>query len=478
MRVWTAFLALVCLVPLAAAQRTLRVPTQYQTITAAITAAKNGDTVLVAPGTYPETVDFVGKAILVTSEGGWAVTTIKPPPSLKSGAQFLKGEGRSSILEGFTITKAGDSGVRIVKSSPTVRGCRLLENSAKEYSDGMFPGMGSAWAYGGGFYCEFSTARIEGCEVIDNSASASVDQFGYYTASAGGGGLFATRSTLDVRSCLFLRNYAGAYTLSGGGGAAGGGLHLNRDDSKVVNCAVFENSVGAPGAEGGGVYAPTATRFAHGIFWGNRSWGRPVGRPPVSGGTYVNCIIRENFPTQARFGGKATYCNIEGGWSGEGNFDSDPKYRDQQRHLSHDSPCRNRGTAKISWLPATDHEGDPRISGGKPDVGLDEFFARLWWWGAPHPGHKITLVFDGDPGAEVYWIFSLGAKPTPVAIPGLEGWWALDSNAFGAVRFANLPASGRMSIPFAIAAGFPRVTVHMQALIGKQLTRVSTVTIR
>ena len=45
----------------------IHVPGDYPTIQGAIDAAFNGDAIVVAPGTYNETIDLLGKAIRIRS---------------------------------------------------------------------------------------------------------------------------------------------------------------------------------------------------------------------------------------------------------------------------------------------------------------------------------------------------------------------------------------------------------------------------
>ena len=108
----------------------LRVPSQYQTIQEGINAAIDGDTVLVAPGTYSglnnTALSFLGKRIVVTSEAGCFVTIIDCQ-GLDRGCYFQSGEDSASILEGFTIqngfapSEEAGGGILCSNASPTIR---------------------------------------------------------------------------------------------------------------------------------------------------------------------------------------------------------------------------------------------------------------------------------------------------------------------------------------------------------------------
>lgn len=135
--------ALVCTLALLAtaslAQTTIQVgPGQtYTTIQSGINAAVNGDTVLVAPGTYNENINFNGKAITVTSSGGETVTTINGgnKPGLAT-VVFANGETSASVISGFTITGGGDSiftgtsdgGIWVGGASPTIQSNTITAN--------------------------------------------------------------------------------------------------------------------------------------------------------------------------------------------------------------------------------------------------------------------------------------------------------------------------------------------------------------
>ncbi len=70
---------------------------------AAINAAVNGDEIIVAPGTYFETINFLGKAVWLHSSDGPEVTIID---AQQTGIVVTcdSGEGADTILDGFTIT--------------------------------------------------------------------------------------------------------------------------------------------------------------------------------------------------------------------------------------------------------------------------------------------------------------------------------------------------------------------------------------
>lgn len=97
---------LCCLVaiggPAAHASTTINVPADQPTIQAALDAAVAGDTVVVAPGTYVENLDFAGKDVALVTSGGAAATTLDANGS--TGVQI----GPAGSIAGFTITGASE----------------------------------------------------------------------------------------------------------------------------------------------------------------------------------------------------------------------------------------------------------------------------------------------------------------------------------------------------------------------------------
>ena len=78
----------------------------YCSIQTAIDAAVDTDEIVVAPGTYFETINFLGKAITLRSSDGPDVTTIDGTGNFHV-VQCVSGEGSETVLEGFTVTGDG-----------------------------------------------------------------------------------------------------------------------------------------------------------------------------------------------------------------------------------------------------------------------------------------------------------------------------------------------------------------------------------
>jgi len=125
---------------------TIRVPSEQPTIQAGIDASVDGDTVLVADGTYAgagnKNLDYEGRAITIVSENGPYFTTIDCEGDGR-GFYFRNAETSFSKLDGFTITNGHASlggGIRCVHSSPTIKNCILWNDTPQEvYVESGYP---------------------------------------------------------------------------------------------------------------------------------------------------------------------------------------------------------------------------------------------------------------------------------------------------------------------------------------------------
>ncbi len=116
----------------------INVPTDSATIQAGIDGASSGDTVLVAPGIYYVSLDFNGTDVVLISEAGPLLTTLRIDTSDLPIVWYHNGESLTSILSGFTLDISGAShpGVLIMNSSPRIIGNHFIELEGSPGSSG------------------------------------------------------------------------------------------------------------------------------------------------------------------------------------------------------------------------------------------------------------------------------------------------------------------------------------------------------
>jgi hypothetical protein len=393
------------------APTTFRVPTDQPTIQSAINVATDGDTALVAPGTYSENINFRGKAITVRSESGRPEDTIIDGGNADSVVIFHSGEGRYSVINGFTLQNGlsgpdnqapfEGGGVKVYGSSPTITNNHITNNHAcsgggigitagspliqlnKITSNGA---KNCAAGTGGGI----SIRGASSAEILDNVISENTSREG------GGIDLSGAGTAPIIKSNIIKGNNAdfggGIHAFSdseslivqnlitGNQADTGGGLYLdvftNGRGSILVNNTIADNNVTSNGS---GIF----TYQSRGIHLTNNII---VAKP---GQTALYCyVFSDQTPPIIRFnnifsaGGKAYGGACPDMTGTNGNISADPLFTNPTQgdyHLQQLSPSIDAGDNTAPNLPDTDLDGHPRILDGSGkgtavvDMGVYEF---------------------------------------------------------------------------------------------------------
>jgi parallel beta-helix repeat protein len=377
-----------------------RVPSQYATIQAAVNASVDGDTVLVAPGTYTQRFDYNGKSISVQSASG-AASTILDGGRGGTVVTMQSAPGKRPVLRGFTIRNGYGLGEGNGKGAAvhTGYGEAVIEqnritgnqvcfaavnavNSAATIRNNVISGntaICTGGPGGGGILLSAPGPALIANNTITGNVSAS-----------SGGGIEVAGSEAVVVS---------GNTISGNRGGSGGGIDISGSPT-VVNNIIVGNTATAYGSAiswmtsdsdrgplvvnntmAGNTGMSTvnadgfdaAARLTNNLIVG--SGPSPVVRcgdfndlnPPVI--TYNDVVSTDGGP---RYGG---ICTERTGTAG--NISAAPLWRATgDYHLAAGSPGIDAGTG--TGAPATDVDGDARPLDGNGDgtavldMGADE----------------------------------------------------------------------------------------------------------
>lgn len=324
----------------------INVPANQPTIQAGINASANGDTVLVQPDSYIENINFNGKNItvaslfLTTQDTSFISQTIIDGNQDGSVVTLESGENSTAILSGFTITNGytgHGGGILCNSASPKLENL-LIYNNYGSYGGGIqFNNSNSILinssvnnnnaAAGGAIICWFGSDIVLMNVIINNNIS-----------NDDGGGLNIIESYINLTKVRITNNTAND---------KGGGLTIHSSVATLNKVTISNNSA----YYGGGIYDFESTNdLLNCVLWNNEA--DDVNE--IYGSASVN------------------YSDIQGGWAGTGNIDTNPQFVDSingNYHIIENSPCIDAG------------DPDPQyndLDGTRADMGYyyyNQFFA-------------------------------------------------------------------------------------------------------
>lgn len=364
MKIYRLILLFICFAFYSAFATIIHVPVDYLTIQQGIDASEDGDTVLVHPGVYVENVNFnmhrisLASLFMITGDTSYIYTTIIDGYTSGSVITVADLPYGISKISGFTIRNGHNysgGGIFLTNAATEIshniiRNNSCVYNGGGIYCDPYFGGEmknnfiadNYAGYRGGGAYFIDSNPHLIDNIILDNFSddnggglylwdSQSSDLTGNVikgnSAEGDGGGIWLHHSGFGiVQNNVISENSAIDY---------GGGICcISSQALWVSNSTISRNAAGF----GGGIFCDSnsSSYISNSIFWGDSA--------TVEGD---EILVMGEF----KF---FTYCDIQGGWQGEGNVNADPLFVDPENgdfHILEGSPCIDAGDPSSPYDP-------------------------------------------------------------------------------------------------------------------------------
>ncbi|MCK5612961.1 right-handed parallel beta-helix repeat-containing protein [Candidatus Pacearchaeota archaeon] len=401
----------------------------YNKIQDAIDAAVAGQIVIVAEGTYYETIDFDDKAITVSgtdpNDPNVVAATIIDANDTSSGTYVVKftGDNINSVLKGLTIT-GGNYGIYCgVITRAHIIACNIRNNA--KY----------------GIYSYYCWPTITNCTIEDNDSdglyyrgcgSTNSATTNCIIANNGGNGVYYRESNPTMSGCTIRNNtkYGIEFYYGREGNVTNCTIKNNEDhgvyyyrggESGIAYCIIKDNL-----GDGVNCYFPQQTVRITGSIIANNVGGGVISNPVspvvtnctvvgndkgiVKGEEVTNCILWDNDDSDLE-GCTSKYSCIEDGDLGIGNISIDPCFVNSDSndfHLDSNSLCIDSGE------PWADYSNEPTPNGNRinmgaygntseavtttdaDDDGISDVWERYYWPDDDPNQHEPNENLDGD----------------------------------------------------------------------------------
>ena len=401
----TLCLLFLTIAPTALRAAIINVPADQPTIQAGINAANPGDTVLIAPGTYYENINFFGKAITVTSSGG-AAKTIIDGSAKAPVVSFTSQETRASVLSNLTVRNGGafnnsTSGIAwggiytTHFSNPTILNNLIIQNACNGYygsgsallqgntiSGTTFSSAGNCpLALGAGIFIfggDPPYASVIG-NIIENNVQPSAFNSGAILLNAAGSPVIENNiirnnamtgiHVINMNALTFVQNLVyGNVSQDAAGGMdvlvpfvlPGPVTGVIANNTFVANTGISASYSASQVHLDGSL---SQFDFVNNIVIGTGPNAAFLcGYPPADANSITPLVIDHNDIYNASGPAYGTNCPDQTGTYG--NLSTDPLFTNPAAadfHLKSGSPAIDAGNTSVQDLPTKDLDGNPRL---------------------------------------------------------------------------------------------------------------------